>query len=115
LGFYDDVMRGLETAFRRRLGLQQDIGAMQRELHLVEADIATKSASADRVRQALSGHSKSHTQLAGALDDQIRRLDERARLARARPGAVKRDLEPGGCRHVLVSFLFLRPVGAGWP
>jgi len=81
LGFYDDVMRGLETAFRRRLGLQQDIGAMQRELHLVEADIATKSASADRVRQALSGHSKSHTQLAGALDDQIRRLDERARLA----------------------------------
>ena len=81
LGFYDDVMRGLETAFRRRIGLQQDIGAMQRELHLVEADIATKSASADRVRQAISGHSKSHAQVAGALDDQIRRLDERARLA----------------------------------
>jgi len=90
LSTYDDLTRGLESAHRRRLGLQQDLAALQKELHAVEADIVTKGSAAERVRQALASHRNSHSSLAGSFDDQIRRLDERARLA------MRPDMATGG-------------------
>lgn len=81
VSMYDDVTRGLENAQRRRAGLQHDIQALQKELHAVEADIYSKGVTAQRIRDALSSHRKSHSSIAGQMDERVRRLDERARLA----------------------------------
>ena len=45
LAAYDEVARSLEMSQRRRIGLQQDLETLQREMRQVEADIVEKSAN----------------------------------------------------------------------
>ena len=53
LAAYDEVSRSLELSQRRKVGLQQDIEALQREMRAVDADIIEKGALAERLRATL--------------------------------------------------------------
>ena len=69
---------------RRKVGLQRDMEALANELRAVEADIATKTASAERLRGALATHRGAHHLAQAELDARLRRVDREAQLA-ARP------------------------------
>jgi len=81
IAMYEDVTRGLETSNRRRVGLEQDILALQSELRAVEADIVAKSSSADRLRAALTSHSSSHSSIVRQMNERLRHIDHAKRLA----------------------------------
>ena len=84
LAAYDEVARSLEMSQRRRIGLQQDLETLQREMRQVEADIVAKSANAERLRQSLTRNRQAHTTVVSQIDSRLKQLD-REQLLASRP------------------------------
>ena len=93
---YDETTRGLEHAHRRKAGIEKDIAALQHELRSIEADIVSRSATADKLRSALSSHRSSHSSVIGQMDERIRQLDHANQLARRPALATSERLERSG-------------------